>query len=253
MSLSSRRDALVLVDFDNVYYGLSSKPSFNWITVELNDILNAVFQADPEATGVRIRYYGGWVQEGLLSRKGALLEQALAAGPRFPLVGPRKTIVNGDIELAMTLLSVPDVIWFTFLKEHPGMPRFRAKPAVDECAARHPACPMKAIQLLSQAKTGPCAVPTCSLTRESCFFTHEQKLVDSFMTCDVWFASVSKAYRSVHVFSGDVDHLPGVLQGAMLAPEVKYYYHTTLSEHRLALYEAALKRAGVEAQAWSQK
>lgn len=208
-------DVVLLVDFDNVCHHLEL--STDVLTAEINRWLALAVGVVPNVAAVSIRLYGGWLQEGSLTKVGSKLLTGIP-GDFFPVVDSSAgvdRILRGSIELATRLVRVPQIEWGHTYQEKRGLPRLRMaeKPRPDACQD-HESCPIDQIQRISRRRDRECHIDGCSVRNESAFLLREQKMVDTLMACDL----IEYARQGVHtiVMSNDLDLLPSVATAAAM-------------------------------------
>ena len=67
------------------------------------------------------------------------------------------------------------------------------------------ACPLPLAKKL--LKSGKCPTSSCSVTADDLVYRHEQKIVDTMLTCDMVYAP-TQDYQHLILVSGDEDFLP---------------------------------------------
>ena len=107
-------------------------------------------------------------------------------------------------ELAVALLEEPGHHLFNTYRRKGKPANIRVQsPAVVGCAEA--ACPLPHARRL--LKSGRCPTPTCSVTADDLVYRHEQKIVDTMLSCDLLYAA-HLDYDLVLLVSGDDDFLP---------------------------------------------
>jgi hypothetical protein len=200
-------EVALLVDFDNVFPRNRGDAA---IVPELNRWVRFVQAVLPTQT-LRIRLYGGWLESGVITKAASVL---LAGIPRdfFPLaaeVNGRPRLIRGSVELATRLVGVPDIEWGHSFRAREGLPRLRLaqKPRPEGCL-RQDSCPIDAVQRMARNRRRVCQHDGCSVRNDSAFLLHEQKMVDTLLSCD----AIEFARRETHVvvMSNDLDVLPSI-------------------------------------------
>jgi hypothetical protein len=210
---SSGNEAILLIDFDNICHGLD--PSGEELVPKINRWISLAVRVIPQATFVRIRLYGGWLNEGTLTTLASML---LAGIPRdlFPVVDRSSgsdRILRGSVDLATRLVGVPQIEWGHTYQEKRGIPRLRMveRPRPDGCVA-HDNCPIDLLQKMSRRTDRECHTTGCLVRNNSAFLLREQKMVDTLMSCDI--IEYSRQGRHIIVMSNDLDLLPSVATAA---------------------------------------
>lgn len=202
----------VLVDFDNIFPGQVT-PAATEQTVDR--LIRRVLDQWPETGHIEVRFYGGWLDEGLLTNRASELEAALASSTSFPIAHPTQSgLLRGSLQLATRLAAIPGFQWAHTLRTRVGLPRIRLadQPYPAGCAHRDGGCPVKAVQKLAGRPRRECSASGCRVTNEDAFRVSEQKMVDVMLACDT--LAFAGSDWNVLVLSSDLDVLPAVAFGA---------------------------------------
>lgn len=214
------KTVLVLIDYDN-YFGSdfnkisSEKMEFSFI--EMLDLCEKEFS---DFDSVKIRLYGGWHKETILTNMASQIQQLLSQVNVFPKVLANK-ILNGNIELATSLHINPDFIWYHTHKETQGVKRIRINhDCVDDiCKENKSLCPKYILNKFTKEKDKQCNVENCNNLQKDVFKGADQKMVDTLIACDVISASEDESIIGVLVISDDQDHLPSLALASMKKKE----------------------------------
>ena len=178
----------------------------------LDVVTRALIQTpmDPATTRAKCdaRVYGGWYEGTQITRMAE--EVTLEIQRDFPKIIRLPTAAGGQVtittsaELAVALLQEPNHHLFSTYrrKSRPANVRV-AQPAVVGCA--DPACVLPLLKAL--LKTGRCPKLGCRVAVDDLVYRHEQKLVDTMLSCDLIFAA-SAGHNRLVLISGDDDFLP---------------------------------------------
>ena len=238
--------AVVLVDFQNVFFNLAFSDSYDWLPAELESFVAAAVAADTSPEWIAVRLYGSWVEDGLLTKQGSLAQQAIAQGPAFPLVVGRR-VVAGEIELALSLVDLPSIRWPSFIKRQQGLSRVKIAKSLlpKNCIDDRTLCPIRSLQHFSHGRERKCSAAGCEVLNNQAFETTTQKMVDTLLACDLMELARKPATRAILVVTGDVDLMPAVATAAN-ARNAKITLITTLSRNSLVPYSAFLQSLGVQ-------
>ena len=155
-----------------------------------------------------VRVYGGWYEGALMTRLAQ--ELAVELQRDFPavirLAGGEGTIVPvaTNAELAVALIQEPGHHLFNTYRR-------KGKPANVRVAEPHAigcsdtSCVLPLMKRL--LKTGTCPKAGCVVSSEQVLYRHEQKIVDTMLSCDLIHA-ISVLPDNVILVSGDDDFLP---------------------------------------------
>ena len=212
---------LILVDYDNLFSRDRRERSPSLVEHDLVSILREVRRRFPAAREFRIRLYGGWYQDGILTDHGSEVAGSVSSGI-FPLVDrDRSVIIRGEIELVDELLAVPSVRFRETFRRRGGLPRLRLAAvgsAPDGCAQPNASCPVAALRRFSRKKPSTCPVESCVVTSDDAFVVSEQKMVDALLICDLLHA-VELRPAVVAAVTSDTDLLPALVQASVKSSE----------------------------------
>ena len=123
---------------------------------------------------------------------------------RLPKVDSSNVSLTATAELAMAMLEEPGHHLFdTYRKKaKPGNLRVQT-PQMVGCTDA--SCPLPIAKKL--LKSGTCPISTCAITATDLVYRHEQKIVDTMLTCDMIHAPTLN-YDQIILVSGDDDFLP---------------------------------------------
>lgn len=207
-------DALaILIDFDN----LSPPADEINISALRHDLLACIRSAlntHSGASTIDVRLYGGWMDEGLLSRRGSQVAAALPQLRLFPITSAR-SIIRGTLNLATSLVNDSVVLEGTY-RRRKSIPRLRLSgaPLPDGCIEDQESCPARILKKFTQAHGRRCPASACTLTAGDAFVSHEQKMVDTLLSCDLIELSDSDEYAAVTLVTGDTDFVPPLILAA---------------------------------------
>ena len=241
--MEGNEEVALLVDFDNLFP--PNKTKTESLVLEMNRWVSLARTSVPKFSMLRIRLYGGWLENGVLTNAASAVASAI---PRdfFPLAGGsdgRRQVIRGSVELATRLVGVPEIEWEHSFRTRKGLPRLRLsqKPRPDGCI-QHDGCPIDTVQRLSRHRHRTCKHEGCFVLNETAFLVHEQKMVDALLSCD----AIELARRGAHVvvMSNDLDVLPSVATTASIS-KASVILVRGAEAGDTALYSDALRGLGV--------
>lgn len=202
-----RMKIALFIDYDNL---LVSHKSSGILDVVTKALMQTPFSLPDQRGHCDIRIYGGWYEGPLMTQ----LAQSLSVeiNRDFPGI-VRVPRTDGSIlsfvanaELAVAMMEEPNHHMFgTYRKKgRPGNIRVQS-PAQLGCVDSM--CPLPLAKKL--LKSGRCPSSTCSVTSEDLVYRHEQKIVDTMLTCDMIYAPTQN-YDLLILVSGDDDFLPPI-------------------------------------------
>lgn len=196
---------VVFIDYDN----LQERHKTSGIL----DVVTKALLQTPNLAGVNrgtcdVRIYGGWYEGPTMTKLAQDLSVAIQrefpAIVRLPGVGSGIIALTATAELAVAMMEDPGHHLFdTYRKKgRPTNVRIQKPEAV---GCKDPLCPLPVAKKL--LKTGTCPTPACAVSVDDLVYRHEQKIVDTMLTCDMVFAP-TLAYEHLILVSGDDDFLP---------------------------------------------
>ena len=198
-------NAIVFIDYDNLRPGHRTAGILDVVTKVLVQLkwVAAVTRGSCE-----VRVYGGWYEGSQITRLAqdvaVELQRDFPAVVRIPLGNGAQFALRTNAELAVALLQEPSHHLFNTYrrKGKPSNVRVEA-PADVGCADL--ACVLP--QMKQLMKSGNCPKAGCSVTTCDLVYRHEQKIVDTMLTCDL-IHSVDRVSGRVILVSSDDDFLP---------------------------------------------
>jgi uncharacterized LabA/DUF88 family protein len=155
-----------------------------------------------------VRIYGGWYEGPTMTKLAQGLSVAIQgefpAIIRLPRTGSDNIALAATAELAVAMMEEPGHHLFdTYRKKgKPGNLRVQNPSAV---GCIDTSCPLPIAKKL--LKSGACPIHTCTVAADDLVYRHEQKIVDTMLTCDMIFAT-RLDYEQIILVSGDDDFLP---------------------------------------------
>ena len=212
---------IVFIDYDNLL-------ELQRLAGVLDIVTKALLQTPLDSAATRgtcdVRIYGGWYEGATLTRLAQ--DVSVAIHNEFPalvrVLGGARQIITfmTKAELAVALLEEPSHLLFNTYRRRGKPANIRIQsPATLGCP--QVACPLPIARKL--LKTGKCSFPTCTVTADDLVYRHEQKIVDTMLSCDLIYAA-EFGYDRIILLSGDDDFLPP-LRTALLRGAATVRFH----------------------------
>lgn len=195
----------VFIDYDNL---LDNHKVSGILDVTTSALLRTPLMGSDVRGTCDVRIYGGWYEGPMMTqmaqRLSAAIQRDFPTIIRLPNPAPHYLSLRTTAELAMAMLEEPGHHLFdTYRKKtKPGNLRVQ-KPEAIGCTDA--LCPLPMAKKL--LKTGNCPNSTCVITATDLVYRHEQKIVDTMLTCDMIHAPALN-YDQIVLVSGDDDFLP---------------------------------------------
>ena len=168
-----------------------------------------IWEADARRGTCEVRIYGGWYEEDQFTRQAQELFVQLQRD--FPAV-VRVPSAHGSIafsttaDLAVSLLQEPSTHLFRTYRRKEKASNIRVEtPTSVGCCDNECVLPMVKHAL----KKGSCPKIGCSIIRTDLIYRHEQKIVDTMLTCDMVHAT-DREYSKLILVSDDDDFIPSL-------------------------------------------
>lgn len=205
------KSVYVLIDFDNYIKTLTEDLDETILELEFKNIFLDVLESFVEFESVCFRLYGGWFMEGTQTDRASKILQLLSNINLFPFIKGRR-VIKGRIELASTILNVPDLVWENTLVERDGIPRLRINQDEfdDNCDLSGIGCPAKMLYSFTKHKNKTCGINGCAKVQKQMFKAVEQKMVDTMIVCDIISIANDEEAIGVYIVSDDSDYFPAV-------------------------------------------
>lgn len=178
-----------------------------------------------------MRVYGGWYEGPQITRLAqditVEIQRDFPKIIRLPTGGGGYVVVAANAELAVALLQEPRHHLFNTFRRKGKPANVRVEePTVVGCT--DPACVLPLMKKL--LTTGKCPKPGCGVAVGDLVYRHEQKIVNTMLSCDLIHAAGGAADRIVLV-SGDDDFLPP-LRTILLRGAAAVRFHPTRNSQR---------------------
>ena len=203
------KKGVILVDFDNAFYGQCSNADV--IFCQIGMYLSFCLSSYSDLESVDIRLYGGWRAEArntkLADELNGYLEDVNSR--LFPYVYKGKK-VRGNVSLVISQFNL-DIEWKNTYQEKCGRHYLKVKADSSRVCNNDPSiCPIHMIANATRGVAVSCPNKGCENIDINQLVRMEQKMVDSMMTCDILEYTQDKDYRVVEVVSDDVDLHPAL-------------------------------------------
>lgn len=197
----------VLIDFDNIPVTISNQGP-----VYLADLILTKLapKLAPDCRSLDLRLYGGWDENGRLTRRAQHLSALLPT--KFPrlfkvLNTNPPTPVMIRAALAQALECAPKKTISHTLRTAPFAKQVTCeRPSVLGCMNAR--CPIEAVAVF--LSSGTCPATDCCTTSSQLISVTEQKLVDTMLTADLVYLAHS-GQQTVALVSSDDDMWPGII------------------------------------------
>lgn len=205
------RKVVIIIDFDNYFGNDITRINAESLEFAFKELVNTSEKQFQDFSTIQIRLYGGWYRETKFTKQASTIQQLLRNVNVFPKVTPSK-VINGDIELAVSLYVKPEFVWGYTHKETEGIRRIRINhECIDSmCNENRDSCPKFILYKFTDKKDRKCPVNSCENLQKNVFKGAEQKMVDTLIACDVIAVSEDVMTAGLIVISDDQDHLPSL-------------------------------------------
>jgi len=220
---------VVLIDYDNLHDAQKISGVLDVVT----KVLMQQPKHDLPLHGVcEIRIYGGWYEGELMSKLAqdvsVEIQDTFPSIIRVPATNGEKVNYAANAEIALALMEEPaHHLLNTYRKK--GKPRNVRVKRPSEIGCTDSECILPKVRKI--LKTGSCSKTGCSVAGEEVVYRHEQKIVDTMLTCDLLYLS-SQRYDHIILVSGDDDFLPP-LRTLLLRGSVVTRVHPKTNNQRL--------------------
>lgn len=197
----------VFVDYDNLTPIQKTDGILDLLTKAL--LLMPRTTTDSRTIRCDVRVYGGWYQEAQMTRMAqdvtVEIQRDFPSVIRLPASGETPTIaVTANAELAVALLQEPGHHLFNTYRRK-GRPSNVRVEAPQNVGCTDPHCMLPLMNTL--IRTGRCPKAACTAAGQNLVYRHEQKIVDTMLSCDLIHGGGTR-YDGVVLVSGDDDFLP---------------------------------------------
>lgn len=204
--------AIVFIDYDNLLPGQKQAGILDVVTKVL---VQVPWNPSLKRGNCEVRVYGGWYEGSQITRLAqdvtVEMQRDFPAIIRIPVDDGGVLALSTNAELAVALLQEPGHHLFNTFRRK-GKPRnVRVeKPADVGCVDADCLLP----QVRQLLRRGDCPKDGCMVTSCDLVYRHEQKIVDTMLTCDLIHA-VDRVSGRVILVSADEDFLPPLRTAAL--------------------------------------
>lgn len=203
------RKGVVLVDFDNVFYGVARTAGV--IQSRIDDFVVACLEATPELEHLDVRLYGGWKTNAQYTAQASTVMGCLESvnSALFPYIWQKRR-VTGNVELATSQYNL-GIEWENTMQEKGARHMLSVRPdATRHCNHNPDECPLHMVAKATRGQQVNCPLDPCESIDVSQLVRMEQKMVDSMMTCDILEYIHDEDCSAVEVVSDDMDLHPAM-------------------------------------------
>lgn len=192
---------IILVDYDNIDKQLLRRG----ISYVVSRIFSKIDPTDIVGRNVKVRLYGGWYQSNAFTTRAQNLSADISSSfPNTVLLSDNTTSVIVNCEMAYSILADPSNHLFDTFRVR-GIPTGLHAQHPTSCGCPNFSCPI--IATYNFITNNICT--TCNIvTPEQLLYRSEQKLIDTMLTSDLIFSSLSTT--NLVIVSSDDDFWPGI-------------------------------------------
>lgn len=201
--------AVILVDFDNVFYG--DELSSTKVQYRLEQFISECLTTVPEFESLEVRLYGGWKSNTGFTQRADTVRSYMDRlnSLLFPRIY-RKRRILGNVNVVTSQYGL-DVEWDNTLQEKHGRHMLKVKTEGNRiCHAAPAKCPLYLIANATRGAHVNCPIDGCESIDIAQLIRMEQKMVDTMMTCDILEYVHEPDCRAIEVVSDDVDLHPAL-------------------------------------------
>ncbi len=230
---------LILIDYDNIDQQIRK----NGIKDASDRILGALTdKIDYPLRRATLRLYGGWYDEKSITHSAQKLTTELQDVFPYPFRSILESIDTSPVmlraELAYSLLSSPKKHLLSTYRIRENIRMRVRSPSALGCDI--PDCGLRHIKKLVTRQR--CPEESCSLSDQEIkqiLWRKEQKLVDTMLASDIFYAGIKQQEESIAVLSSDDDIWPAILQAVSLNIKI-FHIHGKLSYTTPSRYESLI-------------
>lgn len=230
----------ILIDYDNL---LPLQKQSGVVDIATKILMKLPKQTVNVRGTCDIRLYGGWYEGEQMSKlaqdTSVRIQEDFPAIIRLPSASEHGVALITNAELAVALVAEPSHHLFNTFRRKGRPNNIRVEtPASVGC--NDSTCPLQSAKKLLQ--TGKCSNNGC--TRNDLIYRHEQKIVDTMLTCDlIYIAEIE--YDYIILVSDDDDFLPPV-RTVLLRDRTIYRVHPKINNQRTPVKITAGKLVELE-------
>ncbi|MBF0348513.1 MAG: NYN domain-containing protein [Magnetococcales bacterium] len=193
---------VVFIDYDNL---LPLQKTRGLLDVVTRALFQMPFFEERIHAKCEVRVYGGWYEGESFTRLAqdvtVQIQNDFPTIIRLPIHGGATVSVNA--ELAVALLQDPGYPMFNTYRRK-GKPANVRVENPEKIGCNDEECILPLMKKM--LKTGRCPKPGCEVGQVNLSYRHEQKIVDTMLTCDIIYAA--NKMGSIVLVSSDDDFLP---------------------------------------------
>lgn len=221
---------VIFIDYDNLSRQQKIKGLLDIITQAL---VQMPFWGNLTRVKCNARIYGGWYEGETLTRDAqdvtGKLQKDFPTSRRLPMRNNGVQVTFSiDAELAVALIQEPGHLMFDTYRRK-GKPRNIQVERPEDVGCDDKECFLPLVKKI--LNDGKCPKTECKVRKANLIYRHEQKIVDTMLSCDMIYAANEKA--SIALMSSDDDFLPPlrtvILQGTKVVR-----FHTQPNNHRVS-------------------
>lgn len=201
--------AVILVDFDNVFYGRNLTAA--GIKSQLEAFITASLALCPQTESLLIRLYGGWKMNAHYTNQASRILGYIETvrSELFPYIWQSRR-VYGDLELATSQYNL-EIEWDNTLQEKSARHFLNIRHDTTRACQHDPDhCPLHLVAKATRGHQVICPIDGCEHIDVSQLTRMEQKMVDSMMTCDILEYIHDDDCQLIQVVSDDIDLHPAM-------------------------------------------
>ncbi len=213
----------IFIDYDNLLHPQKTAGILDVVTKAL---VQMPFSSSSARIGCDVRVYGGWYEGNVMTQRAqdvaVELQRDFPAVIRLPMQQSQDghRMVSIGAELARSLIQEPSHHLFNTYRRKGKPYNVRVEePSIVGCA--DPDCVLPLMKKL--LRTGRCPKPGCGVVVGDLVYRHEQKIVDTMLSCDLIYAAGGRVDH-IGLVSGDDDFLPP-LRTVLLAGKAVIRFH----------------------------
>ena len=219
---------VIFIDYDNL---LPSQKNAGILDVVTKALIQMPFDGATTRVKCEVRVYGGWYEGATMTRRAqdttVEIQRDFPTIIRLPMGGGGHCVVSMNAELAVALIQEPGHHLFNTYRRKGKPANIRVKvPTAIGCT--DPDCVLPLMKKL--LKTGNCPKPGCVVAERDLVYRHEQKIVDTMLSCDLIYAA-NRGTNQIALVSSDDDFLPP-LRTALLCGTAAIRFHTKPNSQR---------------------
>lgn len=204
---------MIFIDYDNL---TSIQKMAGLLDVVTKVLFQMSFGIDATRIECEVRVYGGWYEDvsitTLAQNVTIEIQNDFPNNIRLPNPGSAQIVAFIKAELAVALLEEPSHHLFNTYRRK-GKPTNVRVMNPEDVGCEDDACIIMSLKKF--IKKGKCPKLGCEVGQADLIYRHEQKIVDTMLTCDIIYAA--KHINHIILVSSDDDFLPPlrtvVLQG----------------------------------------